>query len=50
MGKTTGFLEFERAAAASRSPRERIQDFQEFHTPLSHAKQRQQAARWATCG
>jgi glutamate synthase (NADPH/NADH) small chain len=50
MGKTTGFLEFERAAAASRSPRERIQDFQEFHTPLSHARQRQQAARCMDCG
>lgn len=34
MGKPTGFLEYERVEAKAVSPKERIKNFNEFHTPL----------------
>ena len=34
MGKATGFLEYERKTGAVRAPKERIQDFREFHESL----------------
>ena len=40
MGKPTGFLEYERVEAKAVSPKERIKNFNEFHTPLSEAEQR----------
>ena len=46
MGKTTGFLEYERAEG----PMERIKDFREFHGRLSITEQRRQAARCMDCG
>ena len=46
MGKPTGFLEYERVEAKAVSPKERIKNFNEFHTPLSEAEQRKQSARW----
>ena len=47
MGKPTGFLEYERVEAKAVSPKERIKNFNEFHTPLSEAEQRcQSAAVW----
>ncbi|MCQ4772882.1 glutamate synthase subunit beta [Lacrimispora saccharolytica] len=50
MGKPTGFMEYERETAKAESPLERIHHFNEFHTPLSKEKQRQQAARCMACG
>ena len=50
MGKPTGFLEYERKEAKAVSPKERIKNFNEFHTPLSEAEQRCQIARCMDCG
>ena len=50
MGKPTGFLEYERKEAKAVSPKERIKNFNEFHTPLSEAEQRCQSARCMDCG
>ena len=49
MGKPTGFLEYERVEAKAVSPKERIKNFNEFHTPLSEAEQRKQSARCMDC-
>ena len=38
MGKPTGFLDYERVEATAVSPKERIKNFNEFHTPLSEAE------------
>ena len=35
MGKPTGFLEYPRETGPERPPRQRLQDFNEFHLPLS---------------
>ena len=43
-------MEYERETAKAESPLERIRHFNEFHTPLSKEKQRQQAARCMACG
>ena len=40
MGKPTGFLDYERVEATAVSPKERIKNFNEFHTPLSEDEQR----------
>lgn len=50
MGKATGFLEYERSESSASEPLERIRNFNEFHTPLSEDKCRQQAARCMDCG
>lgn len=50
MGKSTGFLEYERQENLSQKPQERIKDYLEFHQPLSEEKRRQQAARCMNCG
>lgn len=50
MGKPTGFLEYDRLTGDAASPKARIRDFHEFHTPLSEAKQREQGARCMECG
>ncbi|MBR1866319.1 MAG: glutamate synthase subunit beta [Lachnospiraceae bacterium] len=50
MGKKTGFLEYDRETSLEVSPKERIQNFNEFHIPLSREKQRTQAARCMECG
>ena len=50
MGKSTGFLEFDRQDTKAVSPKERIKHFNEFHTPLSRAKRETQAARCMDCG
>ena len=50
MGKATGFMEYEREESAAIKPKERINNFDEFHTPLSLEKQRTQAARCMDCG
>ena len=50
MGKSTGFLEFERKQNASVPPTERIKNFDEFHSPMSESDRREQASRCMNCG
>lgn len=50
MGKPTGFLEYRRENDLECAPKERIQNFNEFHTPLPLEKQRLQGARCMACG
>ena len=50
MGKTTGFLEYQRTDAPIRPEAARILDFQEFHGNLQAAARREQAARCMDCG
>ena len=50
MGKPTGFMEYDRANAKAASPKTRVKNFNEFHTPLSEAEQRRQGARCMECG
>lgn len=50
MGKPTGFLEYSRQTSQEIDPKTRIQNFNEFHIPLSREKQRQQGARCMSCG
>ena len=50
MGKPTGFLDYERENSKAVSPKERIKNFNEFHTPLSKEKQQLQGARCMDCG
>lgn len=50
MGKPTGFLEYEREESRALSPEERLQNFREFHAPLSLARQSLQGARCMDCG
>ena len=39
MGKPTGFMEYDRVDSEAFDPKERIKNFNEFHTPLSPEKQ-----------
>lgn len=50
MGKATGFLEYDRENATAVAPKERLKNYNEFHTPLAQEKQRIQAARCMNCG
>lgn len=50
MGKPTGFIEVPRELPEDRSPRERINDWDEFHKPLPESKLREQGARCMDCG
>lgn len=50
MGKPTGFLEYERETSEEVSPKERIKNFNEFHTLLPKEKQQLQGARCMDCG
>ncbi|MCE2407531.1 MAG: glutamate synthase subunit beta [Pseudomonadales bacterium] len=50
MGKTTGFMEFERNAAPYRPSLERIADFREIYTPHDEARLTAQSARCMDCG
>ena len=50
MGKSTGFLEYERVENAGQEPLERIKTYREFHTPLSEEDRRKQGARCMDCG
>ena len=50
MGKSTGFLEYNREVPKDREPLERIKDWQEFHLELTEEKQRVQGARCMDCG
>ncbi len=50
MGKTTGFLEYERRTGDSVSADKRIKNFDEFHATLSLEEQQEQGARCMACG
>ncbi len=50
MGKPTGFIDYNRENDNVISPKERIKNFKEFHTPLSKEEQQIQAARCMDCG
>ena len=50
MGKPTGFLEYNREDAPACQVKERICNYNEFHTPLSEKEQSKQAARCMECG
>ncbi|OOM74864.1 glutamate synthase subunit beta [Clostridium sp. BL-8] len=50
MGKPTGFLEYDREEGKNREPKERLQDYNEFHTRLPLDKQCIQGARCMDCG
>ena len=50
MGKSTGFLEYNREVPQDRAPLERIKDFKEFHLELPEDTQRIQGARCMDCG
>jgi glutamate synthase (NADPH/NADH) small chain len=50
MGKTTGFLEYQRKVPADREPLERICDWNEFHLHMDGDALRTQGARCMDCG
>ena len=50
MGKTTGFLDYERIDGPVRTEKDRILDFNEFHDDLPMERRREQAARCMDCG
>lgn len=50
MGKPTGFMEYKRTLPADRDPKERIQDWQEFHMHMEEADLQEQGARCMECG
>ena len=50
MGKPTGFLDYARVTSDETGPKQRIKNFNEFHTPLPLEAQRTQAARCMDCG
>ncbi len=50
MGKPTGFMDYKREDAPAFSVKERINNYDEFHTPLSKAEQSKQGARCMECG
>lgn len=50
MGKPTGFMDYERETSTAVSPKNRIKNFNEFHTPLLKEEQERQGARCMNCG
>lgn len=50
MGKPTGFMDYERKTSEAVSPKNRIKNFNEFHTPLEKEEQECQGARCMDCG
>ena len=50
MGKPTGFMDYKREDAPAFSVKERIKNYDEFHTHLSKAEQSKQGARCMECG
>ncbi len=50
MGKPTGFMDYERQINTEIEPRKRIQNFNEFHVPMSEEDRRTQASRCMDCG
>lgn len=50
MGKTGGFLEYDRKGNPAKEPLERIKDYNEFHEPMEEKDRKKQAARCMECG
>ena len=50
MGKSTGFMDYERKGNPAFAPLERIKNFNEFHEPLPEEERKKQAARCMDCG
>ncbi|MEM9337940.1 MAG: glutamate synthase subunit beta [Bacteroidota bacterium] len=50
MGKTTGFLEYDRELPLKKDPKLRIKDYKELYLPFDDQKTNQQAARCMDCG
>ena len=50
MGKTTGFLEYQRVLPVLRDPKARLADWNEFHEHMSDAALKEQGARCMDCG
>lgn len=50
MGKPTGFLEYDRKKIGDIEPAERLNNFNEFHLPLSSEERKTQGARCMDCG
>ena len=50
MGKTTGFLEYQRVEQKKRDPLERIKDWEEFRIPREMDEIKKQGARCMDCG
>lgn len=50
MGKVTGFLEYQRQIPTDRSPKERLNDWKEFHLGMPEEKLKEQGARCMDCG
>ena len=50
MGKSTGFMEYERTENAAAEPLSRINNFSEFHTQADTAERLRQSARCMNCG
>lgn len=50
MGKSTGFLEYQRKDNTDIPPLTRIKNFEEFHVPLSSEERIRQAGRCMNCG
>ena len=50
MGKTGGFMEYDRVENQAEKPEERIKHFNEFHEPMTEEKRKEQAARCMECG
>jgi len=50
MGKTTGFLEYQRVLPVLRDPKARLADWNEFHEHMPEAALKEQGARCMDCG
>ncbi|MDF2951542.1 MAG: glutamate synthase small subunit [Anaerocolumna sp.] len=50
MGKSTGFMEYDRKVSRAVEPLERIKNFNEFHIPISKEDRKIQGARCMDCG
>ncbi len=50
MGKTTGFMEYDREPTHMRPPLERVKDWSEAHPPYAEETLRKQGARCMDCG
>ena len=50
MGKSTGFIEYDRENFEKRPVQERIKDYKEIYIPMDYQKVRKQATRCMDCG
>ncbi len=50
MGKSTGFLEYNRIENEGQKPLQRIKTYREFHTPMDMEERKKQASRCMDCG